>query len=95
MKNGLILLALLTSSIAAMAQIGEAAPVKVETVNDYIFNWMLWIITFTKINFCTQAGAWGIIWYNDNGEMIERCFRTGLIGGRATYSGYPEGRLVK
>ena len=30
---------------------------------------------------------WGLLFYNDDGEMMEACFTTGYIGGRPTYLG--------
>ena len=66
----------------------NAAEVVNDTFDDYIWNWVLWYASTNKMIFCNWMGLWGILRYNDNGIMAERCFSFGLRGGRAAFSGY-------
>jgi hypothetical protein len=34
---------------------------------------------------CAMSGSWGMIFYNDGGEMMNACFTLGLQGGMAEY----------
>ena len=65
----------------------QAAPVNNATMTDYMFNWILWWISSNKMIQCNVIGLWGLFWYNDNGEMAERCFMTGIQGSRASFMG--------
>lgn len=46
-------------------------------------------MSVTKLIECNAVGLWGLFWYDDNGVMAEKCFNTGIVGGRASFSGYP------
>lgn len=49
------------------------------------WNWVLAVFSFYKVQGCNAFGLWGLFWYNDGGEMMETCFGTGLVGGKAEY----------
>ena len=66
----------------------KAAEVVNTTFDDYIWNWVLWYSSAFKMISCNYIGIWGILRYNDNGIMAEKCFAYGLRGGRAAFSGY-------
>ena len=67
----------------------SAGVVKTESLDDYIWNWFLWYISYTKMLACSYMGLWGIFILDDNGLMAERCFATGMPGARVSFSGYP------
>ena len=50
-----------------------------------IFNLVLFSLSVMKLAGCNYVGMWGLVWYNDNGEMMEACLRTGIVGSRAEY----------
>jgi len=60
-----------------------------ESVNPtgYPFWWNYILATFStfKFNQCTAWGLWGLLFYNDGGEMIEACLQVGLVGAKASY----------
>ena len=66
-----------------------AGVVKVDSLDDYVWNWFLWYISYTKMLACSYMGLWGIFILDDNGLMAERCFATGMPGARVSFSGYP------
>ena len=65
-------------------------PVVVDTLDDYVWNWLLWYISYIKMLGCSFMALWGIFMLDDNGLMAERCFQTGRPGARVSYSGYPK-----
>ena len=81
----LVFLALI---LAGFIQETSAAEVVNTTFDDYIWNWVLWYASAFKMISCNYIGLWGILRYNDNGIMAEKCFAYGLRGGRAAFSGY-------
>ncbi len=50
-----------------------------------IFNYVLFYMSFAKLFFCNAVGMWGLFWFNDNGEMSQKCYQTGLQGGTASF----------
>ena len=50
-----------------------------------LWNFVLYDFSHFKMSFCNYAGMWGLFWYNDNGEMMDKCFEIGLVGVRAEY----------
>ena len=67
----------------------RASVVKTDSLDDYIWNWFLWFISYSKMLACSYMGLWGIFILDDNGLMAERCFATGMPGARVSFSGYP------
>jgi len=49
------------------------------------WNFMLYVLQFSKLMMCNSVGMWGLFWYNDNGEMTEACFNTGFVGAKVDY----------
>ena len=51
------------------------------------FNYNFMLVHISMINqiMCVWFGGWGLFWYADMGEMIQRCFETGLQGGSARF----------
>ena len=56
----------------------------------FIWNLILYHTEYTKIAGCPVIGSIGLFWFNDNGEMMEHCFLSGQVGGRAQYI-FPNG----
>ena len=61
-----------------------------EAVKDYFFFPLLWnlyllAMQIGKFSGCNSIGVWGLFWYNDNGEMMEACYNTGITGAQATF----------
>ena len=50
-----------------------------------IWNYVLFAIQVAKLLGCVQYGVWGLFFYNDNGELIEACLATGIVGARAEF----------
>ena len=50
-----------------------------------VWNYVLFMFSAMKMYMCNNVGLWGLVFYNDNGEMTEACLRTGLVGARAEY----------
>lgn len=59
-----------------------------DTWLDYLFNWVLFQIAAFKLITCNYVSLVGLLFWNDNGIMAERCFKTGYVGGRASFKGY-------
>ena len=55
------------------------------TGNPWWWNYILGLFSSFKYNYCTYIGLWGILFYNDGGEMMDACFNIGLKGAAATY----------
>ena len=90
MKAALTLIGLLLISIVAAYSAERDPNVVVKDYwSDWWFNWILWWATGLKMLSCGGWALFGVYFYNDNGAMGERCFKTGLVGGRATYDGLP------
>ena len=94
------ILVLLGILMANFVQEANAAEVVNTTFDDYIWNWILWYSSAIKMISCNYIGIWGILRFNDNGVMAEKCFSQGLKGGRAAFSGYKpikkkEGRYME
>ena len=87
MKKAYILV-LVAVLMVSFVQEAKAAEVVNTTFNDYIWNWVLWYTSAFKMISCNYIGLWGILRFNDNGIMAEKCFSFGLKGGRAAFSGY-------
>ena len=34
---------------------------------------------------CNYLGLWGLFWFNDNGEMMNNCLKTGVQGAQAEF----------
>ena len=59
-----------------------------DTFDDYVWNWVLWVSSSSKMISCNTMGLWGLFFFNDNGLMAEKCYKFGLKGARASYQGY-------
>ena len=40
----------------------------------WIWNMQLSLVQYYGSIGCMIVGVWGLFWYNDNGEMMDRCF---------------------
>ena len=49
------------------------------------WNYILAAFSAFKYNDCTGFGLWGLLFYNDGGEMMDACFMVGLGGATANY----------
>ena len=61
-----------------------------DAVKDYLlFPWLwnmfMWYAQFGMLLGCSNIGVWGLFFYNDNGEMMQACFETGMAGGYVEY----------
>ena len=61
-----------------------------DAVSDYFFFPLLWNLFLYQIQVgkfysCNALGVWGLFWYNDNGELMNACFNTGITGAQATF----------
>jgi len=77
----MIILCILPGSVSA----GEVTN---NTFFDYLFNWVLFSASATKLIACNYVGLFGLVIWNDNGTMAERCMKTGFVGARANFQGY-------
>jgi|TARA_B110001450_G_scaffold200253_1_gene189173 hypothetical protein len=50
-----------------------------------IWNIILSNMSLAKIVQCNGVGIWGLFWFDDDGEMMEKCLKTGLVGAKAEY----------
>ena len=50
-----------------------------------IWNIILSNLSLGKLISCNGIGIWGLFWFDDDGEMMEKCLKTGLIGAKANY----------
>ena len=41
----------------------------------WVWNQELATIQYVNLYFCILIGSWGLFIYNDNGEMMDRCFK--------------------
>ena len=51
----------------------------------FIWNFILSNISMGKLVQCNYIGLWGLFWLDDEGEMAEKCFKTGIVGAKANY----------
>ncbi len=49
------------------------------------FNFILQTLIFAQWSICSFMGNWGLVMYNDGGEMMNECFNVGIQGGMADY----------
>ena len=63
--------------------VGEA--VQDQFLMGLLWNFIVYFISVGKLWGCNQLGGWGLFWYNDNGEMMNACFKTGPQGANAEY----------
>ena len=89
MKHTIKALMVLAIICCLFLDVAKTQYVKLDTLSDYYWNWVLWYISYSKTFLCTLMGSWGVFFLNDNGKLAENCLRTGRPGGRVTYSGYP------
>ena len=50
-----------------------------------IWNLVLSARSLMKLIQCNSVGMWGLFWFDDAGEMMEKCFKTGVVGAAAEY----------
>ena len=75
--------------VVGLLYMAEASKIKNDSLDDYVWNWFLWYISYLKMLVCSYMGLYGIFILDDNGLMAEKCFATGRPGARVTFSGYP------
>jgi hypothetical protein len=63
---------------------GDAAPVE-PFLGQFWWNYILASFASMKFNGCTYYGLWGLVWYNDGGELMDACFKIGLNGSLFTF----------
>ena len=51
----------------------------------FIWNLILSVMSLGKLVGCNQIGIWGLFFFNDDGEMMEKCLNTGFVGASAEY----------
>ena len=62
---------------------GEAYDMEASFLYPINYNWILNISVIAQWIVCTGAALWGLLWYNDGGEMWQMCFELGIGGGQA------------
>ena len=45
-----------------------------EDITQYYFNWMVYAYGAGGLAFCFMVGSWGLLWDDDDGEMMNMCF---------------------
>jgi hypothetical protein len=50
----------------------------------YIWNQFLSMYADQQMMMCNTIGWWGELWFNDNGEMMNRCY-LGFAGDKVNY----------
>lgn len=50
----------------------------------YIWNQFLMLFQVSQMVGCNAFGWWGELWYNDNGELMNRCY-LGFPGDKVNY----------
>ena len=51
----------------------------------WLWNWLLWHVSFAKIAGCEYFGILGLFLFDDEGELAKKCIETGPVGGSAMY----------
>ena len=51
----------------------------------FVWNYILSNMSLGKLVSCNAIGMWGLFWFNDDGEMMEKCLNTGTVGASAEY----------
>jgi len=62
-------LSLIALGIVLMALGVEAAT----PLADYFFNWVVWALAMSSMAGCWYVGGWGILFDDDDGQMIADC----------------------
>ena len=84
----LFLLVVLVTILCTLAPEVHGAAVVNNTWFDWMYNYALFQVASWKVIGCVSYGFWGLLIWNDNGLMMERCLKTGGVGGRASFIGY-------
>ena len=50
-----------------------------------VWNYLLSSISLGKLMACNGVGLWGLFFFDDEGEMMEKCLKTGIVGAKAVY----------
>ena len=50
-----------------------------------IWNIILSMMSYGKLQGCNAVGIWGLFWFDDNGTMMEKCLGTGAVGAKAVF----------
>ena len=50
-----------------------------------IINLILYSLSIGKLIGCAGISMWGILFFDDQGAMGEKCLNTGLVGAKAVY----------
>ena len=50
-----------------------------------VWNLILSQLSLGKLASCNSVGFWGLLFLDDDGEMMEKCLKTGLVGAKAVY----------
>ena len=51
----------------------------IEDLTTYVWNWFVWMNTMGLMLFSWNAGAWGLLFDDDDGALQEQCYST--VGG--------------
>ena len=50
-----------------------------------VWNFILSQMSLGKLVSCNGIGMWGLLFFDDDGAMMEKCLKTGLVGAKAVY----------
>jgi hypothetical protein len=64
---------------------GEAYDMEASFLYPINYNWIIAGGVYETWSHCVMAGIWGLMWYNDGGEMMQECFGLGSGGALAEY----------
>lgn len=64
---------------------GEAYDIETTFLYPINYNWILTAVVIGNWMQCTGVALWGLLWYNDGGEMWQACFELGAQGGQAEF----------
>ena len=50
-----------------------------------VWNFILSQMSLGKLVGCNGIGMWGLLFFDDDGAMMEKCLKTGIVGAKAVY----------
>jgi len=53
----------------------------IEDLTTYVWNWWVYLNSAGLMLMCWNFGAWGLLWDDDDGALMQQCFN--IVGGVA------------
>ena len=47
-----------------------------EDITTYHWNWIVYVMALLNNAFCWHVGGWGLLWDDDDGALMQQCYRT-------------------